>query len=92
MSDPINFAAIRAALTQGLALVRALEPVASAGGPAAAQTAAIVGALAETAQNALARIDDAAVVVAAEDETAIRAILADLQAENDRLAAAIASG
>lgn len=88
----LDLSKVKAALERGFATIQALEPLAGIGGPAVAQAAAIAGALAEIGQNALKVISDGQEVVSSGDESRIREILADIQAENDRLAGIIARG
>lgn len=82
----MDLSKIRAALDLGRQTLQALEPLAGIGGPAVAQAAAITLALIEVGQKGLETVETGAEVMGSTDEARIREILAELQADNDRLA------
>lgn len=80
------------ALQQGLTTVQAFTPFLALGGPAAAGVGKIAASVAEVAQSVLENVESGLIVATSDDADAIKAILADVQAENDRLASRIAAG
>lgn len=85
----ITLAQVEAALNQGLTLISQLAPLASLGGPAAGAIGVTVGAIAGAAEKIVAQVENDATVIAGGDPTAIRALQAQIQAENDKLAAQV---
>jgi len=79
------------ALQSGLATLKALAPLA-AFIPGAGNVSGIVSTLAEVGGNILDKIADGSVVATSTDAETIKALLAEIQAENDALAARIAAG
>lgn len=88
----LNIAETLKGLQGALDAVKKLAPAASVlGVPAAVVAVAEIASAAVTvATNVVDRIEDGKVVVSNTDAAAVRSILADLQAENDKLAAVIA--
>ncbi len=80
------------AMQQGLTTVQAFAPFLALGGPAAAGVGKIAESVATVGQAVLENIEAGLIVATSDDEAAIKAILADVQAENDKLAARIAGG
>lgn len=77
-------------LRQGLEVVRQLEPIVGAlGGPVVGGAANVAGGLAEIALNALQRAETVQDAMSTEDQAELRTILAELQARNDQVDAAI---
>lgn len=89
----MNISGILGGLQAALGTVKKFAPVAEAFGlPAVVSTVAEVASAAiEVAENAIERINDGRVVASNEDAAQVRSILAELQAENDKLAAKIAA-
>lgn len=85
----MDFTQISNALRQGLATVQALAPLAALGGPTVAGAVSIAATLAEIGQNVLEKIEDGQIVATSQDKDQIKAILAEIQAQNDALAARI---
>lgn len=79
------------ALQHGLATIKALAPLAAVI-PGAGNIAAIVATLSEVGGNILDKIADGSVVASSTDADTIKALLSEIQAENDALAATIAAG
>lgn len=88
----MNIASTINAMQQGLTTVQAFAPFLALGGPAAAGVGKIAESVAEIGQAVLENIEAGLIVATSDDADAIKAILADVQAENDRLAARIAAG
>lgn len=88
----MNFTQIQAILQQGLATLRALAPLAQLGGPVVANVAAYAASLAEIGQNIMDKIADGTVVATSDDEATIKALIADIQTENDGMDARINAG
>lgn len=78
------------ALQSGLALVKELAPLAALGGPGVAGVASIAATLAEIGENILDKANDGAIVATSDDKARVQALLAQIQAENDALAARVA--
>lgn len=87
----MDISKIAAALKKGLETMEALAPLAVLGGPAAAGIGSIAATLADIGQNVLDKIEDGAVVASSDDKEQVKALLAQIQAENDTLAARIRS-
>jgi hypothetical protein len=88
----MNIASTINAMQQGLTAVQAFTPFLALGGPAAAGVGKIAESVAEIGQAVLENIEAGLIVATSDDADAIKAILGDVQAENDRLAARIAAG
>lgn len=86
----MNVGGFREGLEKLLSVVTTLAPVAKEfGGPLVGQVADLVKTGSAIATNVLERIEERSVVADSRDEGVIRAILADLQRENDGFAAQI---
>lgn len=86
------FPQIADALRKGLETVDLLVPLGAAGGPAAANVAAVIGALSEMGQAALDAVEAGLIVATSDDEQVVRSVLSELQQKNDALASRIAGG
>ena len=79
------------ALQSGLATLKALAPL-GALIPGGAGVAAIAATLAEVGANLLDKIQDGSVVASSTDAETVKALLEEIQGENDALAQRIAAG
>jgi hypothetical protein len=87
----MTLADIEKYLDQGLKLVQQVAPLAALGGPAAGAWGAVVANVAGTADGLLVAVESDAAIIATGDVTKIKALQAQLQAENAKLAAQIAA-
>ncbi len=85
----ITLAQVEAALTQGLTLISQLAPLAALGGPAAGAIGVTVGAIAGAAAKIVTQVENDATIIAGGDLTQIKALQAQIQAQNDQLATQI---
>lgn len=86
----INLAGVVNGAQKALDAVNEMLPVVEKlGGPVVANVATIAIAAIGVVQNVLDRAEDANVAMTTQDETKLRAMLAELQAANDKLAGAI---
>lgn len=86
----MDFSVVKRGLEGLLGVVTTLAPIAkSMGGDTVTKIAGLVETGLSIANNALERIKDGTVVADSRDEAVVRAIITDLQAENDKLAKAI---
>lgn len=80
------------ALKKGADFIEALSPVAAAiGGPTVGHVFNVVGMVGEIAENIETRVKEGSLVLASEDQDEIKAVIARLAIENDKLAVKIAS-
>ncbi|MBY0395655.1 MAG: hypothetical protein K2X91_04180 [Thermoleophilia bacterium] len=79
------------ALQSGLATLKALAPLVGFI-PGAGNVAGIAATLAEVGANLLDKIQDGSVVASSTDGETIKALLEEIQGENDALAQRIAAG
>lgn len=93
MAKNLNVTGIVTGLDKLLTAVREMAPVAEAiGGAAVANVATLVIAGAAIAQNVLERAEGMKEALSSQDEAKLRAMLAELQEANDKLAGTIAEG
>ena len=87
----INLTGVVNGAQKALDAVNEMLPVVEKlGGPVVANVATIAIAAIGVVQNVLDRAEDANVAMTTQDETKLRAMLAELQSANDKLAGAIA--
>lgn len=87
-----NFAGLLSGLQKGLDTVQALLPIATAlGAPTGLvdKVTNIAQATLETGQHVQAKIEEGTIVATSQDQDQLKSILAQIEAENDALAAYI---
>ncbi len=86
----INIGALIEGAQKVVEAVKTMSPVIEKlGGPGVASIATIAIAAIGVIENVLDRVNDANVAISTQDEAKLRAMLAELQGENDKLAALI---
>lgn len=84
-----TLAQIEDGLAKGLALVSALAPLAGLAGPAGVAAGAAIGAVADAAAKIVKAVESDATIIAGGDPTTIRALQAQIQAQNDQLSSEV---
>jgi hypothetical protein len=87
----LDLTGFEAILEKGLEIAQEAAPFAALGGPAAAAIGETIGSLAGLAEKVLPQLEADATIIASGDTTKIKALQAQLQAENASFAQQIAA-